>query len=102
MEGEARDANRGKTNDAARKKGPGAGGGGGLFSVASNGLYRTAFHGFLAEGFLFGGFRLFVHVRMSPVVIPLKVGGSRFAAQIAVDALVIDVKRSGYVLRIAV
>jgi hypothetical protein len=39
---------------------------------------------------------------MSPVVIPLKVGGSRFAAQIAVDALVIDVKRSGYVLRIAV
>jgi hypothetical protein len=37
---------------------------------------------------------------MSAVVVALEVGGSGFAEQIAVDALIIDIKSSAYVLGI--
>jgi len=73
-----------------------------LFAVAADGLHRTTFHGFLAEGFLFGGLGLFENVRMPTIVVPFEVGRSRLSAQVAVDALVVDVECAEDVLRIAV
>ena len=39
---------------------------------------------------------------MAAVIVPLEVGGRCFAAQIAVDALVIDVEFTGYVFGVFV
>ena len=62
-----------------------------LAAVISDGLDRTAFHGFFALGFLFGRGRLLEDVGIAAVVITGKIIGGGFAAQITVDALVIDV-----------
>ena len=43
---------------------------------------------------------MLVNVGMSAVIIPLVIGGSSFAAKIAVNALIIDVIFSVYVFRI--
>jgi hypothetical protein len=71
-------------------------------TVAADRFHRTAFHGFLAERFFFGGFRLFVNEGMSAVVISFVIRGRRFPAKVAVDALIIDVELAIYVLRILV
>jgi hypothetical protein len=39
---------------------------------------------------------------VAAIIIPLEIGGGRFAAQIAIDALIIDVKFARYVLGVFV
>ena len=51
----------------------------------------TAFHRLFAKSFFFRRLRLFIDVRMAAVVVPLEIGRRGFAAQIAVDALIIEI-----------
>src|SRR6266566_4392870 len=63
---------------------------------------RTAFHRFFAKSFFFRRLWLFINVGMAAVIVPLEIGGRRFTAQIAVDALIIDVKFARYVFGVFV
>jgi hypothetical protein len=71
-------------------------------AVVANRFDRATFHRFFTECFLFRGFWLFVNVGMTAVVIAFETGGCRFAAQIAVDALIVDVEFSCYVFGVFV
>jgi hypothetical protein len=73
-----------------------------LFPVATDGLDRTTFHRLFAEGFLLGRLGLLVYVGVPTVVVPFEVRRRRLAAQVTIDALVVDVKSAEDVLRIAV
>jgi len=63
---------------------------------------RTAFHRFFAKSFFFRRLWLFIDVGMAAVIVPLEIGGRGFTAQIAVDALIIDVKFARYVFGVFV
>jgi hypothetical protein len=69
-------------------------------TIAADGFYGAAFLRFFAESFFLGTFGLFVDVRMAAVVVAFVIRGRGFAAEIAVDALVIDIKLPRYVFRI--
>jgi hypothetical protein len=69
-------------------------------TIAADGFDGTAFLRFFAESFLLGTFGLFVDVRMAAVVIALVIRRRGFAAKIAIDTLVIDIKLHRYVFRI--
>jgi len=71
-------------------------------AVVANGFDRTTFHRFFAERFLLWALWLLVNIGMTAVVVTLKIGGRSFAAQIAVDALIIDVEFARYVFSIFV
>jgi hypothetical protein len=73
-----------------------------LLAVATDGFHRAASEGFLAELTLGISLGLLVEEGVTAVVVTLEVGGSGLAAQVAVDALVIDVIGSIDVLRILV
>ena len=73
-----------------------------LCAIAADRLDRAAFHGFFAEIFFIGAFRLFKYVGMAAVIISCEIGGRGFAAEIAVDALVVHIKFSNYVFRVFV
>jgi hypothetical protein len=73
-----------------------------LFTIVANGFDRAAFLGFFAKGFFFRGRGLLVNVGVTAVFVAREIGGSSFAAQIAVNALVIDVKFPTSVLGIPV
>ena len=75
---------------------------GNLFPVAPDCLYRTAFHRFLAESCLRIILGLFINVAVAAIVVALEVRRSRFTAEVAIDALVVDVKSPTYVFRILV
>ena len=62
-----------------------------LAAVVAYSFDRATFFGFFAAGFFFGGLGLFEHVGVTAVIIPLEIVRSGLAAQIAIDALVIDV-----------
>jgi hypothetical protein len=62
-----------------------------LFAIIADGFDRASFFGFLAQRLFFGGGWLFIHVRIAAVFIAREIRGSRFPAQIAINALVIDV-----------
>jgi hypothetical protein len=74
----------------------------GAIPVTANRFDWTAFHRFFAETFFVGRLRLLVHVGMTAVIVPFEIGGRGFAAQIAVDALIIDVEFARYVLGVFV
>jgi hypothetical protein len=61
-------------------------------AVVANRFDRATFHRFFAERFLLRGLWLLVNVSMTPVVVAFETGRCRFATQIAVDALIIDVE----------
>src|SRR5438270_8348818 len=63
---------------------------------------RTAFHRFFAKSFFVRRLWLFINVGMAAVIVPLEIGGRGFTAQIAVDALIIDVKFARYVFGVFV
>jgi hypothetical protein len=63
---------------------------------------RTAFHGFFAKSFFFRRLRLFIDVGMAAVIIPFEIGWRGFAAQIAIDALIIDIEFARYVFGVFV
>ena len=65
-----------------------------MLTVVSDSLDRAAIHRFLGERLLFGSLRLFVDIAVTAIVIALEIRRSGFAAQIAVDALVIHEKFS--------
>ena len=73
-----------------------------LGPVVTDRFDRATFHRFLAKRFFLGRLGLLVNVGVSAVVVPLEIGGGGFAAQIAVDALFIDVEFAGCVLGIFV
>jgi hypothetical protein len=73
-----------------------------LRAIIPNRFDRTAFHRFFAESFFLWRLWLLVDIRMATVIIPLEVCGRSFAAQIAVDALIIDVEFALYVLGVFV
>jgi hypothetical protein len=63
---------------------------------------RTAFHCFFAESFFFWRLRLFIDVGMAAVIVSFEIGRRGFAAQIAVDALIIYVEFARYVFGVFV
>src|SRR5882757_3659088 len=69
-----------------------------LRPVAANGLDRATFHRLFAERFFLRRFGLFVNVGMPAIIIATEVRGRGLAAKITVDALVIDVEHSLYIL----
>jgi hypothetical protein len=71
-----------------------------LRAVAANGLDRATFHRLFAERFLLRRFRLLVYVGMSTIIVTTEVRGRSLTAKITVNALVIDVELSLYILRI--
>ena len=71
-------------------------------AVIANGFDGAAFHSFLAQCLLGRALRLFEHVGITPIVVAGEVLWGRFAAQIAVDALVIHVEFTRDILRISV
>jgi hypothetical protein len=75
---------------------------GSALAVSADRLHRAAGQGFLAQSAFVVGLRLLVEVGVAAVVIALEVGWCRFAAKVAVDALVIDIIGSGGVLRVLV
>ena len=66
-------------------------------AVVANRFDRATFHRFFAECFLLRGLWLLVNVGMTAVVVAFETGRCRFATQIAVDALIIDVEYPRYV-----
>jgi hypothetical protein len=73
-----------------------------LRAVVADGFDWAAFHCLFAKRFFLGCFRLFIDVGMAAVVIPFEIRRRRLPAQIAVNALVIDIKLPGNVLRVFV
>src|ERR1700756_2397456 len=69
------------------------------FAIVADGFDRTSFHGVLAKRLLLWGGRLLKHIGVAAVVAAREINGSGFPAQVAVNALVIDVKLSGHVFR---
>jgi hypothetical protein len=70
--------------------------------VIANRFNRTAFLGFFATGFFVRGGRLFVDEGIAAIVIAFEIVRGGFAAEIAVDALVVHVIFTGNVFRIFV
>src|SRR5258708_6430400 len=73
-----------------------------LRPVIPDSLHRTAFHGLLALGFLFGAFGLFFHIRVAPVIIPCKILRRGFTTQVSTDALIVDLFLPSHVFRVSV
>ena len=69
-----------------------------LFTVATNRFHGAASESFFTEAFLVVVFWLFVNVGVTAVVVTLEVGRGGFAAEIAVNALIVYVVSSGGVL----
>src|SRR5207245_9046714 len=70
------------------------------FATVADGFDRTSFHGFLTKRLLLRGGRLLKHIGVAAVVAAREISGCAFPAQVAVNALVIDVKLSGHVFRV--
>ena len=71
-------------------------------AVRTDRLNRATFHRFFAERFFLGRFGLFVDERVPAVIVALEICRSSFAAQITVNALIIDVESALCVLGIFV
>jgi hypothetical protein len=71
-------------------------------AIVANRFDRATFHRFFAERFLLRGLWLLVNVGMTPVVVAFETGRCRFATQIAIDALIIDVECPRYVFGVFV
>ena len=59
-------------------------------AVVADRLHRATLEGFLAERLLLGSLGLLVDIAVPAVVVALEVCGGRLAAEVAIDALVID------------
>jgi len=74
----------------------------GVLRVVTDRLDRAAFHGFLTESFLFWSLRLLEDIGVSAVIVAGEVGGSRLAAKVAINALVVAVVGTSDILGIFV
>jgi hypothetical protein len=70
------------------------------FAIVADGFDRTSFHGFLAKRLLLRRGRLLKHIGVAAVVDAREISRCGFPVQVAVNALVIDVKLSGDVFRV--
>jgi hypothetical protein len=71
-------------------------------AVATDRFNRTTFHRFFRELLLLGTFGLLVDEGISTIVIPFEAGWCCLSAQIAVNALVIDVVSSRNIFWVAI
>src|ERR1700747_2419137 len=69
-------------------------------AIVADGFDWTSLHSFLAKRLLLRGGRLLKHIGVAAVVAAREISGCGFPAQVAVNALVIDVKLSGHVFRV--
>lgn len=69
-----------------------------LVAVVSDGFDRATFEGFHALLFFFGVFGLLDHVGVASVLIARKILRRGFPAQVAVDALLIDIELACYIV----
>jgi hypothetical protein len=63
-----------------------------LLAVVADRFDRTTFHSFLAGLFFVSASRLLLYEGISPVSVAVEILRGGFAAQIAIDALIIDVE----------
>jgi len=73
-----------------------------LSTVVADRFDRATFHRLFAKTFFLGRLRLLVNVGVAAVVVALEIRGRSFPAQIAVDALFIDIEFAGGIFRIFV
>jgi hypothetical protein len=73
-----------------------------LSAVVPDRFDRATFHRFLAKRFFLGALRLFVNVGVAAVVVAFVIRRRGLAAKITVDALIIDVVRTGNVFGVFV
>jgi hypothetical protein len=73
-----------------------------LSAVATDRFDRATFHRLFTKAFFFRRLRLLVNIGMAAVVVALEICGRRFPAQIAVDALFIDIEFAGSIFGIFV
>jgi hypothetical protein len=73
-----------------------------LIAVVADGFDRAAFLGLFALGLFLRCAGLLIDKRVAAVIVPFEIIGSGFATEVAVDALVIDVKFTRDVFRIPV
>ena len=73
-----------------------------LISIIADGFHGAAFLGLFALRLLLGRTGLLIDERITSVIVAFEIVRSGFAAQVAVDALVIDVEFAGNVFRIFV
>src|SRR5438105_8795285 len=73
-----------------------------LSAVVPDRFDRATFHRFFAKIFFFGRLGLLVNERVATVVVAFEIRGRSLAAQIAVDALLVDVEFAGGVFGILV
>ena len=73
-----------------------------LRPVVSDRFDRTAFHRFFAKSFFFWRLGLLINVGMAAVVVSFEIGRRGFTAQIAIDALIIDIEFARYVFGVFV
>ena len=69
-----------------------------LLAIVTDSLYRAAFKSLIAESYLIIGGGLLVDVGETLVVITSKEIGSSLAAQVAVDAVAVDIELAGNIL----
>lgn len=68
-------------------------------SVVADGLNGACHHRLFTEGKFFGGFWLFINVRIPVLIVAGKIRGRGIAANVAVDTHSIDVKPAANVVR---
>src|SRR5438270_6503255 len=73
-----------------------------LSAVAADRFDRATFHRLFTKTFFLRRFRLFVNVGMAAVIVALEIRRRSFAAQIAVDALFVDIEFAGSIFGIFV
>jgi len=73
-----------------------------ILAVVADRFDRATFHRFFAARFFLRILRLLVNVGMSTVIVALEICRRGFAAQIAIDTLVVDVKFPGDVFRVSI
>jgi hypothetical protein len=73
-----------------------------LAAIGADRFDRAAFHRFFAKRIFLGSLGLLVNKGVPAIVVALVIGRGGFAAEIAIDALVIDIELTVYVFRIFV
>src|SRR5437867_6968149 len=74
----------------------------GGIAVVADRFDRAAFHRFFAKPFFFRRLWLFIDVRVAAVIVSFEISRRGFAAQIAINALIIDVEFARYVFGVFV
>jgi hypothetical protein len=73
-----------------------------LLAVIADRLYGATFLGFFAAGLFLGTFRLLTYERIAAVVVAFEIVRRCFAAEIAVNALIVHVVFAGGIFRISI